>query len=209
VVVFDERTTTGHGGIAFRPLDTVAGFRGEPTLLPAIVNSPSASEYAPAFTSDGRYVAFLRRTSGVGANDRLFVWDSQTQTLLNPSGVDVGTAANNNLNDVSLYTRPTFQSTSVSLAGRVTFTVLQPTSVGLLVQRVKGHHRLFGRSVPTLKPVGRVPLGKFGKGSRKAHWNLRVNGRPLQHGTYQVTVRALTRKQQIRDLGKPKIIRVR
>jgi hypothetical protein len=54
-----------------------------------------------------------------------------------------------------------------------------------------------------------VPLGKFHKGSRTAHWNLRVNGHSLRHGTYQVTVRALTGKQQIRDLGKPQIIHVR
>src|SRR4051794_19768664 len=178
VVLFDEQTS-----IAFRPLDTLTGFRGEPVLLPPIVNTPSVGEYAPAFTPDGRYVAFLRRSSGVTGNDHLFVWDSQTQTILNPSGVAVGTSASNNVNDVSLYTRPTFQSTSVSLAGRVTFNVLQPTSVGLLVQRVTGHHRLFGRSVPTLKAVGRVPLGKFKKGSRKTHWNLRVGGRPLHRGT--------------------------
>jgi hypothetical protein len=206
-VLFDGRKPLGRGDILFRTLDTVAGFPGQPTPLPAIVNS-SSTEYAPAFTSDGRYVAFLRRTTTGDMNDRLFVWDSQTQTLLNPSGVDVGTAANPNLNDVSLYTRPTFQFTSVSLAGRVTFGLIQPSSVGLLVQRVTGHHRLFGRSVPTLKPVGRVPLGKFHQGSRKARWNLRINGRPLRRGTYQVTVRALTGKRQIRDLGKPKIIHV-
>jgi hypothetical protein len=204
-VVFDQRKPPAPADIAFRTLGSVAGFPGQPTLLPAIVNSP-ATEYAPAFTPDGRYLAFLRRTSTGDMRDRLFVWDSQTQTLLNPSGVDVGVAANPDLNNVSLYTRPLLRSSEISFAGRVSFSLLQPTGVGLLVQRVIGRHRLFGRSVPTLKPVGRVPLGKFHKGQRKAHWNLRVNGRPLPRGTYQVTVRALTGKGQIRDLGKPKIL---
>jgi hypothetical protein len=207
-VMFDQRKQQEHGNIAFRTLGSVASFPGQPTLLPAIVNSP-VTEFAPTFTPDGRYVAFVRVPAAGETRNRLFVWDSQTQLLLNPTGVAVASSPNPNLDSVSLYTRPLFQSTGVSLAGRVTFGLLQPTAVGLLVQRVTGHHRLFGRRVPTLKLVGRVPLGKFHKGSRKAHWSLRVNGHPLRHGTYQVTVRALTSKRQIRDLGKPKILHVK
>jgi hypothetical protein len=81
--------------------------------------------------------------------------------------------------------------------------------VGILVQRVVGHHKLFGRTVPTLKVVGHVPLGKFHKGRRHVHWNLRVNGHRLTHGTYQVTLRSLTPSTQIRDFGVPHLIRVR
>jgi hypothetical protein len=77
------------------------------------------------------------------------------------------------------------------------------------VQRVVGHHRLFGRRVPTLKLVGRVPFGKFAKGKRHVKWNFEVSGKRLRPGTYQITVRAVTPKIQIRDLGTPHIIRLR
>ena len=72
-----------------------------------------------------------------------------------------------------------------------------------------GHHELFGRKVPKLKLVGRVPLGKFKKGHDKTHWNLRVNGKRLRRGTYQVTPRAVAKSGRIRDLGKPSIIHVK
>jgi len=55
-------------------------------------------------------------------------------------------------------------------------------------------------------PVGHVPLGKFKKGNQHVRWNLRVNGRPLPRGTYQVTLRSLTSSKQIRDLGAPRLI---
>ncbi len=34
------------------------------------------------------------------------------------------------------------------------------------MQRVIGHHKLFGRTEPTLKAVGRAPLGMFKEGRR-------------------------------------------
>jgi hypothetical protein len=76
--------------------------------------------------------------------------------------------------------------------------------IGLLVQRVVGHHRLLGRRVPTLKPAGRIPLGVFKRGRHVIHW--RAHLRP---GRYQFTPRALGSHGQIRDLGKPRIFRVR
>jgi hypothetical protein len=81
--------------------------------------------------------------------------------------------------------------------------------IGLFVQHVVGHHRLLGRRVPSLKPVGRIPLGQFRRGRHKIHWQAVVNGRHLRRGLYQFTVRALTKSGKIRDLGKPRQLRVR
>ena len=72
--------------------------------------------------------------------------------------------------------------------------------VGILVQRVKGKH---------LKKVGRVPLGKHGKGRLHLRWNLRVNGKPLHKGRYRVTLRALDKKKNVLGLTRPVTIRVR
>jgi hypothetical protein len=59
-----------------------------------------------------------------------------------------------------------------------------------------------------LKPLGRVPFGHFNKGHGKVHWDLRVNGKKLPKGTYQVTPRAVTKSLKIRDFGTPRIIHV-
>jgi hypothetical protein len=91
----------------------------------------------------------------------------------------------------------------------VSFSLLQATLVGILVQRVTGHHKLFGRTVPTLKLVGRVPLGHFKKGQGKTQWNRRVNGKLLRRGTYQVTPRAVAASGKITDFGKPVLLHVR
>lgn len=99
--------------------------------------------------------------------------------------------------------------TSISPSGTVDFRLRERSGVGILVQRVIGHHELLGRRVPTLKRVGRVPFGPFPSGHHHVHWDLRVNGRHVRRGTYQVTVRAVTRKGQIRDLGRPRILHVR
>jgi hypothetical protein len=58
--------------------------------------------------------------------------------------------------------------------------------------------------VPTLKPAGRIPLGSFAAGRHVIHWHAH-----LRPGLYQFTPRALTRSGRIRDLGTPRIFRVR
>src|SRR5262249_3509306 len=52
----------------------------DPILLPAIVNAPGLDEAFPAFTPDGRYLGFVRQLAN--NDDRLFVFDTVTQTLL-------------------------------------------------------------------------------------------------------------------------------
>ncbi len=174
-------------------------------LLPPIVNS-AANETRPAFDNDGRYVGFIRdETNG---HERLFVWDSLTQTMIN-GGVDLGLVHTPDSGNLSLFDKPVFRLTNIPNLHTVSFSLLQPSSVGILVQRVVGHHELFGRKVPTLERIGRVPFGNFRTGPRHVHWDLRVNGKSLRPGAYQITVRALTKDGLVRDMGKPRIIRIR
>jgi hypothetical protein len=56
-----------------------------------------------------------------------------------------------------------------------------------------------------LKPAGRIPLGTFKRGRHVIHWR----ARGLKPGLYQFTPRALSRSGGIRDLGTPRIFRVR
>jgi putative heme iron utilization protein len=72
--------------------------------------------------------------------------------------------------------------------------------VGILVQRVRGHH---------LKRVGKVPLGTHRKGHLNLRWNLRVNGHKLRPGRYQITLRALDKHKRVLGLSTPVKIRVK
>jgi hypothetical protein len=216
-VLFEAHSAGSLSYIASRPASPLASFPGPPTPLPALVNDPAAHQLAPAFTADGRYVGFLRVLPG-SVDARLFVFDTETQTLLNPAGVDVGDIAGTpflhgaelEVPHIGLYDTAVFLGIhSIPLTGVVTFTTTHAALVGIFVQRVVGHHLLFGRTVPTLRPVGRVPLGMFKKGTRHVHWNLTVNGHRLKRGTYQVVLRALNASQQVLDLGVPNLIHVR
>jgi hypothetical protein len=184
-----------------------------PTRLPAAVDT-SADESQPALTADGRFVAFVRH--GSGGHDRLFLWDSQTQLLVNPDGVDLGAITSRDVGNVALYTQPVFSIGQVSISqvsnvalANVEARLTVHGGVGILVQRIVGRHRILGRREYKLRMVGRVPLGFFKKGRHHLHWNLRVNGRPLRPGRYLVTLRALSRQGVVRDLAKPDVIRVR
>ena len=83
---------------------------------------------------------------------------------------------------------------------RVIAFLRQRHGVGILVQRVHGHH---------LKSVGRVPLGTHAKGRLKLRWNLRVNGKPLHPGRYRITLRALDAHKRVLGLSTPTTIRIR
>jgi hypothetical protein len=110
---------------------------------------------------------------------------------------------------VGLYEKFVLKSTNLPSFGTVVVTLGSPAPIGLLVQRVVGHHRLLGRRVPRLKPAGRIPLGRFRRGRHKVHWRPRVHGHRLRPGLYQFTPRALTRSGKVRDLGRPRIFHVR
>ena len=209
LVLFDARPVgtdggLGPGDIAFRPA-RLQTFLGTPRPLPPVVNSP-LDESQPALTASGRYVAFVRH--GADLHDRLFVWDSQTQLIVNPSGVDLGAVTTRDVGNVSLFERPLIGRSSVTLSGLVTASLLQNAGVGILVQRVTGFRHLLGRRVPRLRFVGRVPFGPQRAGRFGTRWDGRVGGRRLRAGVHQVTVRALGRGTQVRDLGRPTLVRI-
>lgn len=137
--MFGNRT----GTIASRVVSSTTSAAHPSVASPGGVATILFDESRPAFTSDGRCVAFVRHAE---SRDRLFAWDSQPQTLVNAIGVDL---------------------------------------------------------------VGRVPLGTFSKRPGKVRWDLRVGGKRLKPGRYQVTVRAVTKKLAVRDFGRPRILRLK
>jgi WD40 repeat protein len=210
IVVFDQRQlpssgTVGEGDIVFRPA-TVSGFVGTPTVLPPIVNS-EGDESQPALTADERYLGFVRH--GSNGHDRLFLWDSQTQTLLNAQGVDLGAIDSHDTGSVSLYSKTLFLASQVTAQGLINIRLLDLSGIGIVVQRILGTGKVLGKQAFKLGPARRVPLGQFKKGRHAIHWNLEVNGRKLAPGRYLVTPRAVTPKVVVRELGRPRVIRVR
>jgi hypothetical protein len=69
------------------------------------------------------------------------------------------------------------------------------------VVRVTGKRKLLGRTVPKIKQVGRVPLGKTRKGRNLFRWDGKVNGKRLKRGTYLLTFRALRRERVVSTSG--------
>jgi hypothetical protein len=195
--------TLGPGDIEFRP-GTRDAFVGAPSLLPAVVNTP-LDESQPAVTTDGRYVAFIRH--GTDGHDRLFLWDTDTQLLLNPAGVDLGTLTSRDVGNVSLYTKNVFAGTHLMI-DRAAVTLAASAGVGILVQRIVGRHMVLGRREFRLRKVGRIPLGQFRKGHHVIPWKLRINGRRPRPGRYLLTLRALSRRGVVRQLATPKVFRV-
>jgi hypothetical protein len=66
---------------------------------------------------------------------------------------------------------------------------------------------LFGRTVPALEPVGRVPLGRRRRGANQIRWSGKVGGRRLAPGTYQITLRTF-RRRRLTDLSLPVAVEV-
>jgi WD40-like Beta Propeller Repeat len=213
-----------HAGVALNPT-TIRYRSSDPsdttatdTAFPSIVNAgPTTSTYEihPAFTPDDRYLGFVRFA---GAGDEfLYVFDTQTQTLVNPTGVDLGAMKIFSLGfgftamlrgGISLRQQPVFTIASLVASGVLTGRLLNISGIGILVQKITGHHKLLGRTVPTLQMVGRVPLGHHQRGAFKIRWDHRVNGKPLKPGSYLVTIRAVTGKT-VHDFGKSFTIRIR
>jgi hypothetical protein len=180
------------------------------TPLPAIVNAAGTSVERAEFSDDGRYLAFVRRTT---AGYRLFVWDTDTQLLLDPDGVDLGATPNQAAlvrgdGAIALHVFPVILFSSISNLGLIDVHLMLRTDIGIIVQKVVGKTRVLGHAAPRLRFVGRVPLGHFNRGHGHIRWDRKVHGRALAPGTYQVTVRSVTTKGGVRDLGKPVRIRI-
>jgi hypothetical protein len=198
VVVFESApaATPSATKLVFRPLD---GFATAPTTdLPQLVNAPGTTVSNPAFTPDGRYLAFRR-------GDAVFVWDTQTQLVV-VNGLRFFTPDRTD-GAVVLEVRRILTSTTLA-SGSASFTLSRNSTTGLLVQRIVGRQTLLGGIAPRLKLVGRVPLGAFHKGRHRKRWGFTVNGHPIRRGCYLVTFRALTGKRQVRDLSTPFTVRI-
>lgn len=208
VIVFERGAFGSLSRLRFRTLDA-GGLPGSSTFtVSGAVDGTGDLQAHPAFSPDGRYLVFLALQPD--DSTRLFAFDTGTQLLLNPSGVDVGALPFVGLQglDGNMSVRATFVlgPTRVALNGSlatVSFLLNQSFGVGILVQRIVGHHQLLGRRVPRLRTIGRVPFGRFARGHRHVSWHLRVNGKRLRPGKYLVTARALTRKGVVSELGKP------
>ena len=81
--------------------------------------------------------------------------------------------------------------------------------VGIVVDRILRQGRSHGRTVFTVRRVGRVPFGTRRKGSLRVRWNLRVNRHRLRPGRYLVTLRAFDRRRHVIARAKPVVIRIR
>jgi hypothetical protein len=138
--------------LAFRPVGTFG--TASSTELPPAVNISGDDILHPAFTPDGRYLAFVAFAHSGDKHLRLFVFDTATQTLLNSGGIDLGDGASFGCpamgdwaprGGVSL--RETFQlvRSSITFTGTnalISFQLAGSTGVGILVQRIVGHHKL-------------------------------------------------------------------
>jgi hypothetical protein len=204
VVVFESSpaATPFTTKLVFRPLADLA--TAPTTDLPALVNASGTTVSNPTFTRGGRYLAFIRRIST--GFPRLYLWDTQTQLLLNSSGVEAGPSSTDGA--IALEVQFIFSTTALT-SSSLTFSLSRGSTTGLLVQRIVGRHKVLGRTAPRLRKVGRVPLGRFRKGRHRRHWKFTVRGHKLRRGCYLVTFRALTRKRKVRDLSRPYTVRVR
>lgn len=204
-------------------LQTIS-FPAESSLTPAPAPiTTTASERLPAWSPDGLQLGFVRTTDN---RRKLAIFDLTPglQTIVNPP-IDIGAdapspqtrafqsswgglsiAASSSL-DVPTVTCTSNCVTSlntslstVSLTPRVSTTTRIQT-IGIFVVRVTGKRKLLGRTVPRIRPVGRVPLGRTRKGRNLFRWNGKVNGRKLKPGTYLLTYRALRRERVVSTSG--------
>ncbi len=186
----------------------------DPASGPAGLNT-SAAEQMPAWAPDDMKLGFVRNEA---ARRKLAVFDATPgiQAVVNTPihlGLEAPTPQTRSFQDVwggvSLADAPdTVTPTTVcgtvclsslrnANLGRVPLnpTVTKATSIGIFVVRVIGKRKLLGRTVPRIRPVGRVPLGRARRGRNLFRWNGKVNGRRLKPGRYLLTYRTLRRKR--------------
>jgi WD40 repeat protein len=201
--------------LVYRTLASTGAVGGTTFSLPG-VNSPDTENLQPAFAPGGKYIGYLHRSTNPGLDNlSIRLYDTSTQMLLDPDGVNLRNAGSVGTQNVegglSLYDRLILRSSSL-LSGAVpsvVFTLAGSSGVGILVQRIVGHHRLFGHRAFKLRTVGRVPFGRFHGGKHRVRWNLRVDGHRLRRGRYLITPRALTRAGVVRELGRSHVLHLR
>jgi hypothetical protein len=214
-----DRTAAGDADI-----QTIS-FPAETSLTPAPAPITTAeSERLPAWSPGGLQLGFVRTTSGGRRQLAIFDLTPGLQTIVNPP-IDIGADAPSpqtrafqsswgglSLAESSALDVPTVTCTgtcTTSLNTSITGVALKPRvslttriqTIGIFVVRVTGKRKLLGRTVPRIKQVGRVPLGRTRKGRNLFRWNGKVNGRRLKPGTYLLTFRALRRERVVSTSG--------
>jgi hypothetical protein len=213
-----DRTSGGDADI-----QTIS-FPAETSLTPAPAPiTTTAPERMPAWSPGGLQLGFVRTTNG---RRQLAIFDLTPglQTIVNPP-IDLGadapspqtrafqsgwgglSLAESSALDIPVVTCST--SCVLSLQTSLTKVALKPAvstttktqTIGIFVVRVTGKRKLLGRTVPRIKQVGRVPLGKTRKGRNLFRWDGKVNGRRLKPGTYLLTYRALRRERVVSTSG--------
>jgi hypothetical protein len=213
VIVF-ERSAVGSTGDRFGPMLAFTNLSLSGLgFLPTIVNTEF--DERPDFSFDGRYLGFVRINST--GTPHLFVWDTETQVLVNPAGgIDLGALPSNagarellsNDGAIAIGDPALILNSSILANGLIAFNIASLSNIGIIVQKVVGHTRLLGHRAPRLRFIGRVPLGRFHKGRNRIHWDRRVNGKRLSRGLYQITLRSVTKSAEVRDLGRPVMMRI-
>ncbi len=202
-------------------------FPGDSAFSPLSPVNTSDSERMPAWSPDGVQLGFVRTTGQTAATPKrkLLVFDSTLglQTVVNPA-VDIGgeaptpqlrefqaswgglsLARASSVDNVAIACGTvcgaaiTRQATGAGATLSPTIGTATRVPVGIVIARLAGRTRLFGRTVPRIRAVGRVPLGVARSHRPHFRWNGRVNGRRLSAGTYYLTFRALTRRGRILD----------
>jgi WD40-like Beta Propeller Repeat len=169
--------------------------------------SSGSYEGMPAWSPDlGKYLGFVRNQNGRRA---LLAFDTTPgiQDALNPP-LDLGAEAptpqlrlyQEVFGGMSLANTTAVAIPTITCSGcasrTTTSTQLSPqltsaSLIGIFIARDKGTKSLFGRKVPSIAPVGRVPLGQAKKGRTSFEWDGKVDGKRLKAGRYLLTFRSL------------------
>jgi hypothetical protein len=202
-------------------------FPNEPAAAAPSPITTTDPERMPAWSPPlGNQLGYVRSTAGRRA---LLVFDLTPglQTPLNPP-IDIGPEAptpqtrsyQNVWGGLSLALSPDVNVPTVTCSTKCVAPPKQPAAgtspiglrprvslttpgqlIGIVVARVTGTRKLLGRTVPRIRPVGRVPLGKTKRGLNRFRWNGKVEGKRLKPGTYLLTYRSLKRGRILSTSG--------
>jgi hypothetical protein len=141
------------------------------------------------------------------------VYDENSQRLVNPSGFNITPADTDPAQGhISIALDPTvfhLVCTRVNAFNQIcTQSSAGPT--GALIMRIVGEHRMPAvrngelrvRTVPQLRQVGVVVLGRKPRHFRVRLRDLRLHGKPLARGHYLIFIRARTKNLElVRDIS--------
>lgn len=227
-LAFDESTTAdGTGGGSIKSV-LLGQPTADPAPDP--INTDD-DERQPAWSPDATRLAFVRTGATGPRRLFIFNLTPGIQTIVNPGLDIGAVAPNAQLRrfqniwggiSLAIETRPDAanptcdlrcrsaliaSSSGVQLSPAVssltTSTKKKTTGlqIGIVVARITGTRKVLGRTVPKLRPVGRVPLGAAVRGRNGFVWDGRVGGKRLPAGRYTLTFRTLTKTGRVHSLS--------